>query len=63
MELFLSQKSQFDLVEKIQNKDKNRTRASLSQFAEDGKKENFMWPNALVRYVPTYKMKKRYEDR
>ena len=37
--LFLSQKSQFDLVEKIKNKDKKRTRASLSQSSEDGKQE------------------------
>ena len=28
-----------------------------------GNKKIFMWPNALMRYVPTYKMKKRYEDR
>ena len=45
VELFLSQKSQFDLVEQ---KNKNRTRASLSQSSEDGKQEIlFMWPNAV----------------
>ena len=45
VKLFLSQKSQFDLVEKIKNKNKNRTRASLFQSSEDGKQENsFMWP-------------------
>ena len=43
--LFLSQKSQFDPVEKIENKNKKRTRASLSQSLEDGKQEkNFTWP-------------------
>ena len=36
----LSQKSQFDLVEKIKNK--NRTRASLFQFSEDGHREIFL---------------------
>ena len=44
--LFLSQKSQFDLVENIKNKNKKRTRASLFQSSEDGKQEIcFMWPN------------------
>ena len=38
--LFLSQKSQFDLVEEIKNKNKNRTRASLFQSSEGGKQEN-----------------------
>ena len=43
--LFLSQKSQFDLVEKIKNKNKKRTRASLFLSSEDGKQEiYFMWP-------------------
>ena len=43
--LFLSQKSQFDLVEKIKDKNKKRTRASLFQSSEDGKQEiYFMWP-------------------
>ena len=43
--LFLSQKSQFDLVERIKNKNKKRTRASLFQSSEDGKQEFFlMWP-------------------
>ena len=45
VKLFLSQKFQFDLVEKIKNKDKKRTRASVFQSSEDGKQENFMWPN------------------
>ena len=43
--LFLSQKSWVDPVEKLKNKNKNRTRASLFQFSEDGKQEiYFMWP-------------------
>ena len=43
VKLFLSQKSQFNLVEKIKNK--NRSRASLFQSSEDGKQEiYFMWP-------------------
>ena len=43
--LFLSQKSEVDPVEKIKNKNKNRTRASVFQFSEDGKQEiYFMWP-------------------
>ena len=37
MKLFLSQKPQFDLVEKIKNKNKNRTPAS-----QDGKQEIFL---------------------
>ena len=41
IKLFLSQKSQFDLVENINNKNKNRTRASLFQSSEDGKQEIF----------------------
>ena len=42
---FLSQKSQFDLVEKIKNENKKRTRAPLSQSSEVEKQENFfMWP-------------------
>ena len=45
VKLFLSHKSQFDLVEKIKNKNKKRTRASLFQSSEDGKQEKFfMWP-------------------
>ena len=45
VKLFLSQKSQFQLVEKIKNKNKKRMRASLFQSSEDGKQENFfMWP-------------------
>ena len=44
--LFLSQKSQFDLIEKMKNKNIKRTRASLFQSSEAGKQEkNFMWPN------------------
>ena len=39
---FLSKKSQSELVEKIKNKDKNFTRASLFQFSEDGKQEFFL---------------------
>ena len=39
VELFLSQKSQFDLVEKIKDKDTKRTSASLFQPSEDGKQE------------------------
>ena len=45
VKLSSSQKSQFDLVEKIKNKNKNRTRASRFQSSEDGKQEIFcMWP-------------------
>ena len=45
VKLFFSQKSQIDLVEKIKNKDKNRTCASLFQSSEDGKQKNcFMSP-------------------
>ena len=45
VKLFLSQKSQFDLVEKIKNKNEESTRASLSQSSEDGKQEKcFMLP-------------------
>ena len=50
VKLFLSQTSQFDLVEKIKNKNKNRTRASLFQSTEDGKQEIFLcgvMPGAL----------------
>ena len=42
---FLSQKSQFQLLEMIKNENKKRTRASVFQSSEDGKQENFMWPN------------------
>ena len=50
--LFLSQKSQFELEEKIKNKIKNCTRASLIQSSEDGKQEIFFyvalrWKNEL----------------
>ena len=46
VKLFLSQKSPFDLAEKIENENKKRTRASLFQSREDGKQEIFfMWPN------------------
>ena len=48
VKLFLSQKSQFDPLEKIKNKNKNRTRASLFQSSEDGKQEFFMWPKQCV---------------
>ena len=48
VKLFLSQKSQFHLVERIKNKNKKRTRASLFQSSEDGNLEIFFtWP-----YVP-----------
>ena len=50
VKLFLSQKSQFDPVEKIKNKNKKRTRASLFQPSEDGKQENvFMWPKTITQ--------------
>ena len=39
VKLFLSHKSQYDLVEKIKNKNKDRTRASLFKSSEDGKQE------------------------
>ena len=42
VKLFLSQKSQFDLVEKIKNKSKKLTRAPLFQSSEDGKQEFFL---------------------
>ena len=46
VKLFLSQKSQFDLVEKMKNKNKKRKRGSLFQSSENGKQGNsFMWPN------------------
>ena len=35
----MSQKSQFHFVEKIKNKNKKHTRASLFQSSEDGKQE------------------------
>ena len=41
VKLSLSRKSQFDLLEKIKNKDKKRTHASLFQSLEDGKQEIF----------------------
>ena len=44
VKLFLSQKYQFDLVEKIKKKKKKRTRASPVQSSEDGRQEknNYM---------------------
>ena len=43
VKLFLPQKSQFDLAEKIENK--NPVRTSLFQSSEDGKQEIIlMWP-------------------
>ena len=49
MKLFVCQKSQFDLAEKIKNKNKNRTRASLFKSSEDGKHEIcLMWPKLSV---------------
>ena len=41
VKLFLSQKSQFDLIEKVKNKNKKRTRASLFRSSEDRKQEIF----------------------
>ena len=41
VKLLLSKKYQFDLVEKIENKNKKRTRALLFQSSEDGKHETF----------------------
>ena len=41
VKLFLSQKYQLDLVEKIKSKNKNRTRLSLVQSSEGGKQELF----------------------
>ena len=40
--LFVSQKPQFELEEKIKNKNKKRTRASLFQSSKDGKQEIFL---------------------
>ena len=42
VKLYFSKKSQFDLVEKTRNKNKNRTRASLFQSLGDEKQENFL---------------------
>ena len=45
VKLFLSQKSQFHLVENMKNKNKKCTRTSLFQSSEDGEQEKFfMWP-------------------
>ena len=41
VKLFLPQIYQFDHVEKINDKNKNRTRASLFQSSEDGNQEFF----------------------
>ena len=41
VELFLSEKSQFDLVEKIKNENKYRTRASLLNLQRTGNKKFF----------------------
>ena len=39
----------FDLVEKMKNKNKKRTRTSLFQSSEDGKKEKqYMWPKLYI---------------
>ena len=47
--LFLSQKSQFDIVEKTKDKNKKRTCASLFQFSMDRKQEkNFMGPYSFT---------------
>ena len=52
VKLFLSQKSQFDLVEKIKNENKQRTRASLSQSLEDGKQKKFLYGHTILRDIP-----------
>ena len=45
VKLFLSQKSQFDLIKKIKNNNKKRMLASLFHSSEDGKQEKkIMWP-------------------
>ena len=49
VKLLLSQKSQFDLVEKMKNK--NRTHASLFQSSEDGKQEFFLCGLICVRFT------------
>ena len=46
VKIFLSQKSQFGLIEKIKNK--KRTRASLFQSSEDGKQKKIMWPKGVI---------------
>ena len=40
--IILVSKISFDLVEKIKNNNKNRTRASLFQSSEDGKQKKFL---------------------
>ena len=47
LKIFVFPKSQFDRVQKVKNKYKNLTRASLFQSSEDGKQEFFMWPKLL----------------
>ena len=42
VKLLLSRNSQFRLEEKIKNKNKIRTRASLFQFAEEERQEYFL---------------------
>ena len=60
VKLFLSQKSQFHLVEKMKNRDKKRTRTSLFQSSEDGKQENFfMWPKCDLQ-VPCFGELRQY---
>ena len=49
VKLLLSQKSQLDLVEKIKNRNKNRTHASLFQSSEGRKQENFLC--GLMNYL------------
>ena len=51
VKLFLSQKYQFDLVEKVKNKNKSRTRASLFQSSEDGKQEYFLCGLKMCSYA------------
>ena len=42
VKLFLFQKSKFNPVQKVKNKDKNRTCASLLQSLDDGIREFFL---------------------
>ena len=51
--IFLSQKSQCDRVEKLENKNKNRTRASLFQSSEDAKQE-FFYVALGVHFTPIH---------
>ena len=59
---FLSQKSRFDLVERIKNENKNRTRASLFQSSVDGKQKIFMWPQMDSRSLRTHFSESPFRD-